>query len=218
MMCSGRELLLADDHDGIIELAADAKVGEPAAAALGLTDPVIDVAITPNRGDCSQRLWHRARSGGGGPWHAEDADRSTPVAGKFPSPEERSRSNFTPETQIRLPAVRGPAGARREERPVAQMGAGPAEGRRPASDLGAGRRHQFDRARPRPAAARLRRRQAGRQHAGAPGQGRRASCWRSTARPTRWIREMCVIADEAAARGIAGVMGGEDTGCSERRP
>ncbi|MDE2265184.1 MAG: phenylalanine--tRNA ligase subunit beta, partial [Alphaproteobacteria bacterium] len=53
MLCSGRELLLSDDHDGIIELPADAKVGAPAAAALGLTDAVIDVAITPNRGDCT---------------------------------------------------------------------------------------------------------------------------------------------------------------------
>ena len=36
MLCSARELLLGDDHDGIIELSADAKVGEPAARALGL--------------------------------------------------------------------------------------------------------------------------------------------------------------------------------------
>src|ERR1700709_505714 len=42
MMCASRELLLGDDHDGIIELPADAVVGEPAAKALGLTDPVID--------------------------------------------------------------------------------------------------------------------------------------------------------------------------------
>src|SRR5664279_2503945 len=51
MLCSGRELLLSDDHDGIIELPEDATVGEPAAKALGLNDPLIDVAITPNRGD-----------------------------------------------------------------------------------------------------------------------------------------------------------------------
>src|SRR4051794_11062369 len=44
MLCSIRELLLGDEHDGIIELAADAKIGEPAAKALGLTDPVIDVS------------------------------------------------------------------------------------------------------------------------------------------------------------------------------
>src|ERR1700760_4631513 len=53
MLCSARELQLDDDHDGIIELPADAKVGELASRALGLNDPVIDVAITPNRGDAT---------------------------------------------------------------------------------------------------------------------------------------------------------------------
>jgi phenylalanyl-tRNA synthetase beta chain len=52
MMCSTRELELGDDHDGIIELASDAPVGEVYAVWAGLNDPVIDVAITPNRQDC----------------------------------------------------------------------------------------------------------------------------------------------------------------------
>ncbi|HEU4969050.1 YtpR family tRNA-binding protein, partial [Sphingomonas sp.] len=52
MMCSVRELELGDEHDGIIELAADAPVGSSFAEWAGLNDPVIDVAITPNRQDC----------------------------------------------------------------------------------------------------------------------------------------------------------------------
>jgi phenylalanyl-tRNA synthetase beta chain len=52
MMCSALELELGDDHSGIIELETDAALGSPAADALGLGDPVIDIAITPNRGDC----------------------------------------------------------------------------------------------------------------------------------------------------------------------
>ena len=52
MMCSNRELLLGDDHDGIIELPADAPVGAAFAAWAGLDDPVFEVAITPNRQDC----------------------------------------------------------------------------------------------------------------------------------------------------------------------
>jgi len=52
MLCSARELELGEDHDGIIELPAEAKVGAPAAAVLGVDDPVFDVAITPNRADC----------------------------------------------------------------------------------------------------------------------------------------------------------------------
>jgi phenylalanyl-tRNA synthetase beta chain len=52
MMCSTRELELGDDHDGIIELPADAPVGAAYPDYAGLTDPVIDVSITPNRQDC----------------------------------------------------------------------------------------------------------------------------------------------------------------------
>jgi phenylalanyl-tRNA synthetase beta chain len=52
MMCSTRELELGDDHDGIIELPADAPVGASYTDYAGLSDPVIDVAITPNRQDC----------------------------------------------------------------------------------------------------------------------------------------------------------------------
>ncbi|MEA3030942.1 MAG: phenylalanyl-tRNA synthetase beta chain [Sphingomonadales bacterium] len=51
MMCSVRELELGDAHEGIIELAADAPVGTGYAAWAGLDDPVIEVAVTPNRQD-----------------------------------------------------------------------------------------------------------------------------------------------------------------------
>ncbi|MCZ8171627.1 MAG: phenylalanine--tRNA ligase subunit beta [Brevundimonas sp.] len=51
MMCSTRELELGDDHDGIIELPADAPIGTAFADYQG-SDPVFDVAITPNRPDC----------------------------------------------------------------------------------------------------------------------------------------------------------------------
>lgn len=52
MMCSSRELELGDDHSGIIELPADAPVGEAFTHFAGLDDPVFDVNITPNRQDC----------------------------------------------------------------------------------------------------------------------------------------------------------------------
>ena len=52
MMCSVRELELGEEHDGIIELPADAPVGTSYPAYAGLDDPVIDVSITPNRQDC----------------------------------------------------------------------------------------------------------------------------------------------------------------------
>ncbi len=52
MLCSEREMGLSDEHDGIIELPEDAPVGAAFAPYMGLDDPVIDIAITPNRQDC----------------------------------------------------------------------------------------------------------------------------------------------------------------------
>ena len=52
MMCSVRELQLGDEHEGIIELPADAPVGRPYSEYAGLDDPVFDVNVTPNRQDC----------------------------------------------------------------------------------------------------------------------------------------------------------------------
>ena len=52
MMCSERELGLGDDHDGIIVLDGEPTVGSPFAEAYDLTDDVIDIDLTPNRGDC----------------------------------------------------------------------------------------------------------------------------------------------------------------------
>ncbi|MCX9145838.1 phenylalanine--tRNA ligase subunit beta [Erythrobacter sp. WG] len=51
MMCSTRELELGEDHDGIIELPDDAPVGTAFSDYHG-SDPVIEVAVTPNRPDC----------------------------------------------------------------------------------------------------------------------------------------------------------------------
>ena len=52
MLCSEREMGISDEHDGIIELPADSKVGEGYAKVAGLDDPIIDIAITPDRADC----------------------------------------------------------------------------------------------------------------------------------------------------------------------
>lgn len=52
MLCSESELELSDEHDGIMDLDAGPEVGLPVAELLGLTDPVIDIAITPDRADC----------------------------------------------------------------------------------------------------------------------------------------------------------------------
>ncbi|KRE08700.1 phenylalanine--tRNA ligase subunit beta [Bosea sp. Root670] len=51
MLVSEAELELSDDHDGIIDLPADAPVGQPYAPYAGLDDAVIEIAVTPNRAD-----------------------------------------------------------------------------------------------------------------------------------------------------------------------
>lgn len=53
MMCSERELELSEAHDGIIDLPEDAPVGTSYAAYVGLDDPVIEIGLTPNRPDCT---------------------------------------------------------------------------------------------------------------------------------------------------------------------
>lgn len=53
MLVSEREMGLSDEHDGIIEVAADVPLGTPFADLYGFNDPVIDVAITPDRADCT---------------------------------------------------------------------------------------------------------------------------------------------------------------------
>ncbi len=52
MLLSEKELNLSDDHDGIIELSDNFENGTSAIDALKLNDPVFEIGITPNRGDC----------------------------------------------------------------------------------------------------------------------------------------------------------------------
>jgi phenylalanyl-tRNA synthetase beta chain len=52
MLCSMREMGLGQDHEGIIDLAADAPVGQSFAAYMGYDDPVLEIKLTPDRADC----------------------------------------------------------------------------------------------------------------------------------------------------------------------
>ncbi len=53
MMCSERELELSDEHNGIMDLPENAPVGTSFAAYMGLDDPIIEIGLTPNRADCA---------------------------------------------------------------------------------------------------------------------------------------------------------------------
>ncbi|MBI3796546.1 MAG: phenylalanine--tRNA ligase subunit beta, partial [Deltaproteobacteria bacterium] len=52
MLCSEAELGISQDHSGLLILPAEAELGQPVFAFLGLRDTILDIAITPNRGDC----------------------------------------------------------------------------------------------------------------------------------------------------------------------
>lgn len=105
MLLSERELGLSDDHEGIIDLPADAPLGAPYAEVAGLDDPVIEIAITPNRGDCLgvrgvARDLAAAGLGRLKPLAAE------PVTGSFESPI-KWRRDLAAERQDACPYVAG---------------------------------------------------------------------------------------------------------------
>ncbi|AOA59155.1 phenylalanine--tRNA ligase subunit beta [Acinetobacter larvae] len=52
MLCGASEIDLEDKIDGLLELPADAPIGQDIRQYLQLDDHVIDISITPNRGDC----------------------------------------------------------------------------------------------------------------------------------------------------------------------
>ncbi|WP_448203642.1 phenylalanine--tRNA ligase subunit beta [Azospirillum sp. sgz302134] len=90
MMCSKRELKLSDEHEGIIELPDDAPVGASFAEYAELNDPVIDISLTPDRADCAgvRGIARDLAAAGLGTLKPQTAGRldATPVTGGFASP------------------------------------------------------------------------------------------------------------------------------------
>ena len=149
MLCSGAELELDTDADGILELDPDLKVGTPLAEALGLNDPVIDIEVTPNRPDwlgVAGIARDLAAAGVG----KHTTKPVLPVPGRYTSPQK-----VATEDAASLPDVRGPLHSRRQERPVAGVAAATPARHRPKADQRAGRHHQPHHPRPLAPAARL---------------------------------------------------------------
>jgi phenylalanyl-tRNA synthetase beta chain len=85
MLCSERELMLSDAHDGIIELPDDAPLGARFIDWRGLNDPMIWIKVTPNRPDALgvRGIARDLAARGLGVLKPLDV---TPVAGAFPCP------------------------------------------------------------------------------------------------------------------------------------
>jgi len=212
MLCSERELLLSDEHQGIIELKTDLAPGAPAAHALGLDDPVFDVAITPNRGDCTNVAGIARDLAAAGVGRLKTPP-VTPVPGAFASPL-RIALNFPAGAENACPIFAG--------RLIRNVSNGPsppwlqarlrAIGLRPisalvdvtnfiASDRGRPL-HVFD-------ADKLQ----GNMQARFAREGETVKAL--DGRSYDLEPQTIVIADDTRALSIAGIMGGEDSGCTE---
>ena len=213
MMCSERELKLSDEHNGIIELPEDAPVGASFAAYAGLGDPVIDISLTPDRADCAGvRGIARDLAAAGlgrlkpltdGPLNAG------PVAGAFPSPlgVAIERPDACP-----LFVGRTIRGVTNGPSPKWLRDKLQAIGLRPISALVDITNYlTFDAARP------LHVFDADKVKGGIvvrmarPGETLKALNGKEYALDG----EMTVVADHERAESLAGIVGGEDTGCTE---
>jgi len=85
MLCSAAELEISDDHDGIIELPADAPVGKSYVEWAGSAEPVIEINLTPNRPDCTS-VNGIARDLGATLLGDYKENAPKPVKGAFPCP------------------------------------------------------------------------------------------------------------------------------------
>jgi phenylalanyl-tRNA synthetase beta chain len=211
MMCSARELLLGEDHDGIIELSADAVVGGSVAVALGLTDPVIDVSITPNRGDAAS-VWGIARDLAAAGLGKLKTEKVQPMAGTFPSPKKIAL-DFSPENKDACPIFAGRLirGVRNGPAPKWVQDRFKAVGMKSISALvDATNLIAQDRGRPLHVfdADKL----SGNLHARMANDHEQLPAL--DGKTYVLDKDTVVIADDSFARGIAGIMGGEDTGCS----
>ena len=85
MLCSERELMISDDHEGIIDLPGDAPLGARFIDYAGLNDPMIHIAITPNRPDALgvRGIARDLAARGIGRLKPQDI---APVPGRFSSP------------------------------------------------------------------------------------------------------------------------------------
>ena len=109
MLCSGKELELPDDVDGLLVLPADAPLGTPLAEYLRLDDAILEVNVTPNRGDCFSVLGIAREIAARDEGAVANRER-----GRVPAPSRcaiRSRSSSRPERAVRASSRRVVRGA-----------------------------------------------------------------------------------------------------------
>lgn len=212
MLVSEREMGVSDEHDGIIEMPEDTEIGASYAALAGLDDPIIEIAITPNHQD-ALGVYGIARDLAASGFGTLKALDTSAIAGKFESPISVAL-NFEGDDPLPCSKFVGRyvRGVKNGPSPKWLQDKLKAIGLRPISALVditnfvtydlARPLHVFD-------ADKIN----GNIQARLATQGE--TLLALDGEEYEVDADACMIADDAKAVGLGGVMGGEDTGCSE---
>ena len=208
MLCSAAELQISEDHDGIMELPADAPIGKAYAEWAGLGDPVFEINLTPNRQDCTG-VHGIARDLAAAGMGKLKEPAIKPIKGEFPCPVQVSVENekLCPGFALRLVrgVKNGPSPQWLQQR-LSSIGLRPINALVDITNF-----MTYDRARPlhvfdaRKVAGNLVVRHA------RDGETLLALDGRTYTLDSG----VCVIADDHDVESLAGIMGGEASGCDE---
>jgi phenylalanyl-tRNA synthetase beta chain len=211
MLCSAAELMISDDHEGIIDLPADAPVGKSYVEWAGASEPVIEINLTPNRPDCTG-VSGIARDLGATSIGTYNDKIPKPAKSSFPCPVKVTLDfgktpSLCPAFGLRL--VRGVKNGPSPDWLQKQL---TAIGLRPINALvDITNFITFDRGRP------LHVFDADKVHGNlVVRRAKNGEKLLALDGKTYTLDEaVCVIADEKGVESLSGIMGGEATGCSE---
>jgi phenylalanyl-tRNA synthetase beta chain len=209
MLCSAAELELSEDHDGIMELPADAPIGTGYVQWAQLGDPVFEINLTPNRQDCTG-VHGIARDLSAADMGKFRDPAIKPVKGEFPCPVHVTVEDATlcPGFALRLVrGVRNGPSPQWLQKRLTSIGLRPINALVDITNF-----MTYDRGRPLHVfdAAKVtghlvvRRARDGETLLALDG------------RSYTLDRDVCVIADDHGVESLAGIMGGEASGCSEQ--
>ena len=211
MLVSEAELQISDDHDGIIDLPDDAPVGESFAKFAGLDDPVIEINLTPNRGD-GTGVHGIARDLAAADMGKFKDAAIKPVRGEFPCPVKvtldfGATPSLCPAFALRLVrgVKNGPSPDWLQKRLIA-IGLRPINALVDITNF-----ITYDRGRP------LHVFDAAKVHGNLTvRRAREGETLLALDGKTYTLDDtVCVIADDDGVESLSGIMGGDKTGCSE---
>jgi len=211
MLVSEFELQISDDHEGVIELPDDAPVGAPYAKYVGFDDPMIEINLTPNRGDATGVHGIARDLAAAGIGKLKDGPIKT-VKGQFPCPVNVTLDFGATPSLCPAFALRLVRGVKNRPSPDWLQRRLTAIGLRPINALvDITNFITYDRGRP------LHVFDAAKVHGNLTVRRARAgqSLLALDGKTYALDETMCVIADDDGVESLAGIMGGEKTGCSD---